>query len=253
MTMRRGAGLAALDRQKASLQSYASLSSDLSRENLAALESQLTQFRTALTHFAMSHRQDILRDPAFRSDFQQMCAAIGVDPLAGPRKGGWWAELVGMGDWTYELGVQIVDVCVGTRERNGGMIEMGELVRLLNRLRGIGEAGGEGAITEEDVLRSIRTLAPLGTGYEVVEIGRRKLVRSVVKELDADQAKVLEIAAVSGGRIWGEFIAETTGWTQARSRTVLENMLMRDGLCWIDEQDTEASSVYWVTSVIEWD
>lgn len=253
MTMRRGAGLAALDRHKASLQSYASLSSDLSRENLAALEAQLTQFRTALTHFAMTHRQDILRDPAFRADFQQMCAAIGVDPLAGPRKGGWWAELVGMGDWTYELGVQIVDVCVGTRERNGGMIEMGELVRLLNKLRGIGEAGGEGAITEEDVLSSIRTLGPLGTGYEVVEIGRRKLVRSVVKELDADQAKVLEIAAVSGGRIWGEFIAETTGWTIGRSRTVLENMLMRDGLCWVDEQDTEASSVYWVTSVIEWD
>lgn len=253
MTMRRGAGLAALDRHKASLQSYASLSSDLSRENLAALESQLTQFRKALTHFATMHRQDILRDPAFRADFQQMCAAIGVDPLAGPRKGGWWAELVGIGDWTYELGVQIVDVCVGTRERNGGMIEMGELVRLLNKLRGIGEAGGEGGITEEDVLRSIRTLEPLGTGYEVVEIGRRKLVRSVVKELDADQAKILEIAAASGGRVWGELIAETTGWTLERSRTALENMLMRDGLCWVDERDTEASSVYWVTSVIEWD
>lgn len=264
MAMRRGAGLASFERHKASVQSYQTLSDTLNLESLTALESQLTQFRTALSRFAIEHRDDIAKDPAFRTSFQQMCAAIGVDPLAGPRRGGWWAEMLGMGDWQHELGVQIVDVCVSTRDRNGGMIEMEELVRLLSKLRGVdpssansksnSKAGpGTGAITEEDVVRSIKTLAPLGAGYEVVEIGQRKLVRSVVKELDADQAKVLEIAASSGGRVWDEMVARSTGWKIERARAALDIMLYRDGLCWIDEQDVEASAVYWVTSVVQWD
>jgi hypothetical protein len=80
-----------------------------------------------------------------------MCSSIGVDPLAGPRKGGWWAELLGLGDWHYELGVQIVDVCVSTRDRNGGLIAMSEVIRLVSKLRGM----SGGSITEEDVVRSI--------------------------------------------------------------------------------------------------
>lgn len=253
--MRRGAGLAAFERHTASVQSYQTLSDSLSRETLTSLESQLTQFRAALSRFALEHRADIRKDPAFRTSFQQMCSAIGVDPLAGPRRGGWWAEMMGMGDWQYELGVQIVDVCVGTRDRNGGMIEMSELIRLLSKLRGVdtSSSAGTGAITEDDVVRSIKTLEPLGAGYEVVEIGNRKLVRSVVKELDADQAKVLEIAGATGGRVWDQLISETTGWTVERARAALENMLHRDGLCWIDEQDSEASVIYWVTSAVQWD
>lgn len=257
--MRRGAGLAAFERHKTTLQSYATLSENLSKESLESLQSQLTQFRAALYGFAATHRDDIKKDPSFRADFQQMCSAIGVDPLAGPRKGGWWAELLGLGDWQYELGVQIVDICVSTRDRNGGMIELAELVRLLNKLRGIdqgqkGKSGSDsGAVTEEDVLRSIKTLSPLGAGYEIAEIGSRRMVRSVLKELDSDQAKILEIATASGGRVWADMVALNTGWTVARAAAALENMLLRDGLCWIDDQDTEASSVYWVTSVIRWD
>jgi ESCRT-II complex subunit VPS22 len=91
-----------------------------------------------------------------------MCSSIGVDPLAGPRKGGWWAEMLGLGDSLYELGVQIVDVCVSTREKNGGLIEMRELARLLSKLRGVDDR----VITEDNLVRSIKTLESLGAGYE---------------------------------------------------------------------------------------
>jgi len=33
---------------------------------------------------------------------------------------GFWAELLGVGDFYYELGVQIVEICMATRPRNGG-------------------------------------------------------------------------------------------------------------------------------------
>ncbi|KAJ7940875.1 EAP30/Vps36 family-domain-containing protein [Mycena leptocephala] len=207
---RRGVGLAAFDRQEQSKRSFAELSTQLSQSQVDHLHAQLNQFRTALAHFATTHRDSIRRDPAFRHAFQQMCSSIGVDPLAGPRKGGWWAEMLGLGDWQYELGVQIVDVCVSTRERNGGLIEMEELLRLVAKLRGV--SGGE--ITDDDIVVSVAD--------------GRKMVCSVVKELDEDQAVVLAIAQQEGGRIVEDIL------------NGFGNMLLRDGLCWLDEQDEDA-------------
>ncbi|KAF8655804.1 hypothetical protein AX16_002889 [Volvariella volvacea WC 439] len=244
-----GAGLAAFDRHEQSKRSFAELSSELSQAQIDNLHSQLNQFRTALTHFALTHRDKIKSDASFRHAFQQMCSSIGVDPLAGPRKGGWWAELLGMGDWQYELGVQIVDVCVSTRDRNGGLIEMSELIRLVSKLRGL----EGGVITEDDITQSIKTLQPLGAGYQVVDIGGKKMVRSVVKELDDDQNVVLSIAQEEGGRVVEEWIVTRKGWTRERAEAALQNMLLRDGLCWLDDQDEKYGRAYWVPSVMKWD
>ena len=245
-----GVGIAAFDRQKLSTQSYAHLSNQLSKTQVDNLQAQLTQFRESLLRFASTHREDIRKDPNFRHAFQQMCSNIGVDPLAGPRKGGWWAEALDLEDWQYELGVQIVDVCVSTRERNGGLIEMNELVRILTKLRGL-EAG---AITEEDVVRSIKTLKPLGAGYEVIEMdGGKKMVRSVVKQLDQDQTIVLAVAQAHGGKVDEQMLVREKGWTGARAQTALQNMLLRDGLCWLDEQGEGNTILYWIPSAMQWD
>ncbi|KAJ8483226.1 hypothetical protein ONZ45_g7053 [Pleurotus djamor] len=244
-----GVGLGAFERHEQSKRSFAELSNALSKSQIDHLHSQLNQFRTALTHFASTHRETIKNDPAFRHAFQQMCLSIGVDPLAGPRKGGWWAELLGLGDWQYELGVQIVDVCISTRDRNGGIIELAELIRLVSKLRGV----DTGVITEADVVRSIKMLQPLGAGYEVVELGGRKMVRSVVKELDRDQAVVLGLAQEGGGRVVVDLLVQRAGWTRERAQTALDNMLLRDGLCWIDEQDETVGVAYWVPSAMQWD
>ena len=48
-------------------------------------------------------QNDIRKNPAFRSQFHEMCAKVGVDPLASNK--GFWAELLGIGDFYYELGV----------------------------------------------------------------------------------------------------------------------------------------------------
>ncbi|KAF8580456.1 winged helix DNA-binding domain-containing protein [Ramaria rubella] len=249
---RRGPGLAAFDRQTQSLASYAQLSSSITSTQLTHLHAQLTHFRTQLAHFATAHRAQILKDPAFRQQFQRMCADIGVDPLAGPRRGGWWSEVLGaVGDWQHELGVQIVDVCVSTRARNGGMMEMGELVRLVGRLRG----GGEGAVNEEDVVRSIKTLKPLGAGYEIVQVGERRMVRSVVRELDGDGAVVLGLAQEEdvGGRVTEEMLVRRRGWEWGRARAALENMLLRDGGCWVDEQEDGGERSFWLPAALAWE
>jgi ESCRT-II complex subunit VPS22 len=246
---RRGVGLAAFDRQEQSKRSYAQLSSTISRSQVDHLHSQLSQFRTALAHFASTHRDSIKSDPTFRHAFQRMCSSIGVDPLAGPRKGGWWAEMLNLSDWQYELGVQIVDVCVSTRDRNGGLIEISELIRMVSRLRGV----DSDLITEDDIVRSIKTLQPLGAGYQVVDIGGKRMIRSVIKELDDDQTSILAIAQENGGRVVADMLIQKRGWTRDRAGAALENMLLRDGLCWLDEQDEEYGRAYWVLSAMQWE
>ena len=52
-----------------------------------------------------------------------MCANVGVDPLASNK--GMWAQLLGFGDFYYELGVQIVEASLATRAYNGGFMELG--------------------------------------------------------------------------------------------------------------------------------
>lgn len=156
--------------------------------------------------------------------------------------------MLGLGDFNYELGVQVVDVCVSTRERNGGVIEMRELVGLVGKLRGVGSE----AITEEDIVLSIKTLEPLGSGYQVIEVGGRKMVRSVVGELDEDQTVVLSVARENGGRLVEDTLIVSQGWTRDRARAALDNTLLRDGLCWLDEQDETTGHAYWFFSAMDW-
>ena len=63
-----------------------------------------------------------------------MCASIGVDPLASSK--GFWSEMLGFGDFYYELGVQIIEVCMATSHKTGGLMELGELRERLVRSRG---------------------------------------------------------------------------------------------------------------------
>ena len=74
-----------------------------------------------------SCRDEIRRDPIFRAQFHTMCANIGVDPLASNK--GMWAQLLGFGDFYYELGVQVVEACLATRTVNGGLIDLETLSR----------------------------------------------------------------------------------------------------------------------------
>ena len=55
---------------------------DVGANSLFQLSKQLDAFRTNLEQFARKHKGDIRRDADFRTQFQQMCATIGVDPLA---------------------------------------------------------------------------------------------------------------------------------------------------------------------------
>jgi ESCRT-II complex subunit VPS22 len=260
--MRKGAGISGLSRHTAATSSYASLSTSISASQLTSLETSLASFREALLTFSRQHRDDIRADPAFRHQFTKMCSVLGVDPLSGPTGrggGGFWGGL-GLGEWSYELCVQVVDVCVSTRAGNGGMIEMNDLIRRVGKMRGLDSAGagtsigngkGKGeVISREDVTRAIGLLKPLA-GYSVVPIGGIDFVRSVPRELDTDQSALLVIAATTGGRLTESRIRRELGWNDVRARQALEDSVMREGLGWVDEQDSERG--VWLIASVEFE
>jgi ESCRT-II complex subunit VPS22 len=154
-----------------------------------------------------------------------------------------------LGEWQYELAVQVVDVCVSTKEGNGGMIAMPDLIARVERLRTGGRADSSGVeVTEEDILRSLDLLRPLAAGYTTHSIAGTTFVRSVPKELDTDQSFLLVLASDAGGRLTERGVMQTAGWSDVRARTALDDCVMRDGLGWVDEQGEERS-VWLIASV----
>ncbi|KAJ3115750.1 ESCRT-II subunit protein snf8 [Phlyctochytrium bullatum] len=161
---------------------------ELQAQQLEQLKSQLDIFKENLEEFARKYKKDIRQDPAFRSHFQKMCTSIGVDPLASNK--GFWSELLGVGDFYYELGVQVIEICIATRERNGGLMDIVEVKQNVEKMRGKNAQ----AISEDDIIRSIKNLKPLGSGFEIITVGDRKMVQSVPRELNADFSTVLSLS-----------------------------------------------------------
>ncbi|GFH29858.1 vacuolar protein sorting-associated protein, partial [Haematococcus lacustris] len=132
--MRRGPGLAGLQQDALKREQYKQIGDEVKNSNLEAMKQQMSLFKSKLEEFARKHKADIRRDPELRARFHQMCANIGVDPLASNK--GLWTHALGFGDFYYELGVQIVEACLASRSADGGLLELGALTRAVNRRRG---------------------------------------------------------------------------------------------------------------------
>jgi ESCRT-II complex subunit VPS22 len=98
------------------------------------------------------------------------------------------------------LGIQIIEASIASRTNDGGLTELNEIMRRVEVMRGRDivkkKEKQTQQISEDDIVRAIKTLKPLSGGYEVLQIGNRKLVRSVPKELDKDQSSLLLLAQV---------------------------------------------------------
>lgn len=170
-----------------------------------------------------------------------MCAKVGVDPLASNK--GFWAELLGIGDFYYELGVQIVDICLATRPHNGGLISLEELCKLLGQRR----KGTREAISQDDCLRAISKLKVLGNGFEVISLGKKKLVRSVPTELNKDHNEILELAQ-GQGFVTVDEVERRLSWSSGRATDALETLL-EEGLAMIDDGHKDGRRRYWFPCV----
>ena len=66
-------------------------------------------------------------------------------------------------------------------------------------------------------------------------------MRSVPRELDTDQSALLVVAGKTGGKLTESRIKRELGWGDVRARQAMEDSVLREGLGWVDEQDSEWS------------
>ena len=93
----------------------------------------------------------------------------------------------------------------------------------------------------DDILRAVRSLKPLGSGFSIIVIGQQPMIRSIPKELNTDQSTVLEAIQVLG-YVTVSMLQDNLEWESFRAQTVLEDLLS-DALIWIDSQAEEPE--YW--------
>ncbi|KAK7083770.1 ESCRT-II subunit protein snf8 [Halocaridina rubra] len=147
---------------------------------------------------------------------------------------GFWCEMLGVGDFYYELGVQIVELCVATSHRNGGVISLDEVLSKLNHRR-----RPDNQVSGDDVVRAVKKLRILGSGMEVVATGSSQFIYSIPGELSMDHTTLLQLAE-KVGHVTVSSAADDLGWTHERVSRTLDH-LMRIGVAWRDNQDRPPS------------
>ena len=93
----------------------------------------------------------------------------------------------------------------------------------------------------DDILRAVKSLNPLGSGFSIITVGSKQMIRSIPKELNTDQSRVLEAIQVLGF-VTASMLEDNLGWENARAETVIEDLLA-DSLVWVDLQAPEKE--YW--------
>jgi ESCRT-II complex subunit VPS22 len=272
--MRRRPGIAGIQQRRDASVALRVVGEDAERQHLEAMRAQLVRFRASLEAFALKHKAEIRADPVFRAQFHKMCANVGVDPLASNK--GFWTELLGFGDFYYELGVQVAEACLASKAQDGGLCELTRLMSLVLARRGRAAQ----PVSEDDLLRAIERLQCLGGGWKVLTVGGKKVIRSVPVEFSPDQAEVIRVAA-EGARVVRAGDGDVSisaekkataqrgmypvgcvsrsaleapppsgmGWTRERARSACEQ-LVKCGVALVDDGDTKRGErLFWLPCV----
>lgn len=238
---RRGAGgVGAIHKQQVAQARFKDKGTEIADDKLLQMSKQMETFRSNLQDFAGKYKNKIKKNSQFRQQFQEMCAASGVDPLASSK--GFWANMLGVGDFYYELGVQIVEVCLATCHRNGGILKLEDLRKLLIKSRSVSAKQEE--IDYDDILRAIDKLRVLGQGFRTITSGSTKeyIVQSVPTELSGDHTKIIQNVSAAG-YITLTQLMQIFSWEKVRAENALYD-LIREGFVWVDEQ-FEGEPSYW--------
>ena len=198
-------------------------------EHLTQMKNQLDEFKKHLEDFAVSHKKEISSNPVFRGKFLKMCKSIGVDPLSSNK--GMWADILGTGDFYYELGVQVVNICIALKKFNGGYLEESECLNMLKSTRG----SKTQEVGVKDLRKAIQSLQTLGNDFKIIKTGQKRVICSVAIELNDDHMKLLKVAEDNKGWLTYSRTAQLQPSYSDKSRfnRAIEKLL-QDGLAWED-------------------
>lgn len=168
---------------------YKKKGSEMDGEFKKNLKTQLQIFQQSLEHFLTTNRKEINKDPNLRQEFYNLCREIGFDPLIcnlhKASKGVLKTKTEDL-QFLNDVAVQITNVCLGLRSRTGGLIQVEDCLKWVNKLR-----GERHSITLQDLYSALSTLNVFGNGLKIIE-GHSKMILSVPLELNLDQKQVID-------------------------------------------------------------
>ena len=224
--MRRGIGVSAIKNRQTDKDKYAALGKEFEISKLSSVRELLSDFQDTMMQFAAKHRVRINSDPEFRVQFHAMCRHAGVDPLASNR--GIWANVLGIGDFYFDLGVVIIEICLKTRAEYGGLISVSDLLRRIH----LSSKGGRKDVSINDINRAVEKIAVLGSGFRMVQIMGNPMVLSLPVELNKDHEDIINEAQDSGS-VSELSMTSMHGWSAERFGIAIRPLLL-DGIVWLD-------------------
>eukprot|EP01083_Nonionella_stella_P234435 825261_1 len=164
-----------------------------------------------------------------------------------------------MGDFYHELAVKVAEVCYAYKSKNGGIMALKEVRRVLNtrgtkfklnananaNVKGKGKGSssggsgsGPGKYSVDDNIVAIGKLSKLGSGFRTVLVGSTMMVLSVPTELDNDHVQVIQCAqkvfAERQEGITFDLVRDMmTQWNDDRVKRALD-LLLSEGIAWLD-------------------
>lgn len=219
--MKKKVGVSIVKKKQSENEQYNKIGKTLEDNKLSFVQDILISFKTSLSEFASKHKNRINSDPEFRQQFHMMCISVGVDPLASNK--GFWSDILGVGDFYFELGVKIINICVQTRSMNGGIISLNELFiiikkKLSSSSKSISTSStttisssstttnnnnNDNELSIYDIKRAIEKLMILGNGFKLVENNGNCLLISVPFEVNIDHEYVLSAGSDNDSYVTG--------------------------------------------------
>ncbi len=85
-------------------------------------------------------------------------------------------------DFYYELAIQITNICIALRPKNGGYLEEKECLRLLNKLRGKYAQ----KVELEDISKALISLEKLSSDFKIIQTGDKRVIVSSSVDFNSD-------------------------------------------------------------------
>lgn len=99
---------------------------------------------------------------------------------------------------------------------------------------------------EDDIIKSVKKLSKLGSGFRTITVGKVVLIVSVPEELDDDHMQVMNLAEDDRngqyGKVTIDAISRAFRWDVERTNRALQ-LLLAKGMIWLDVNRGEKS--YW--------
>lgn len=238
-TMRRKVGVSVVKRKQYENAQFSKVGKSLEDNKISAVKEVLASFKTALSEFASKHKGRINSDPEFRQQFHKMCVSAGVDPLASSK--GLWADILGVGDFYFELGVKIVQTTVQTRAANGGLMPLNEVYQIITENDKAKNKSHHLSI--DDIVKAVEKLSVLGGGFKLINTKTNKMIMSVPLEISTDHEYLLSTASDEGGYLTASLVKGMYGWTDERFKMIM-NPLLLEGMVWVDDGSFDERRYY---------